>query len=44
MPLEKWQQEIEQWQSDQRKTKEAEALGGIWYQDEAGHRRFKNNT
>ena len=44
MPLEKWQQEIDQWQSDQRKTKEAEALGGIWYQDEAGHWRFKSNT
>jgi hypothetical protein len=44
MPIKNWQQEIQQWQSEKRKMKEAESPGGTWYQDEAGQWRFKNNT
>ena len=44
MPLAEWKRQIDQWQSDQRKLKETETTGGAWYQDEAGHWRFKSNT
>jgi hypothetical protein len=44
MPLAEWKGQVDQWQSDQRKLKEAEIPGGKWHQDEDGHWRFKSAT
>jgi DNA-binding PadR family transcriptional regulator len=44
MPINRWKREIREWQSEQGKLNEAEAVAGTWYRDESGEMRFKSNT